>query len=151
MLVHNLTDKFPIPHEPGEWLRLKRLSGKQVRACKEAVGDSALDKMRRMGGEVVRAINQTLDEETERRLAEHKARQKAEGVKPDRLKGFDIGKVIEDGLVGWSYKDAKSGEPIPFSADARDTLDPKTERWAAEQILEFSDAFEDETVAEKKG
>lgn len=131
MLIRNITDRFPIPHEPDQFMILRKLTGKQLRRCKEQVGDHALDKMRRMGGEVFKAVSEITDEKLEQAKA---------AASTDRLAGYDLDSVLKFGIANWSY--AENGTAVPVNDDTIAALDTKTERWAAETTLEFSGAFE---------
>lgn len=131
MLIRNITEKIAIAHESEQWMVLRKLTGRQVRAARERVADNALDKMKRMGGDVVKSINEIVAP-----AAKTDAATDAAAVDP--LKGYDLDLLLKYGIANWSYVDDKSNEPMPVNDDNIALLDSETERWAALEILRIS-------------
>lgn len=151
-LIRNITDKRNIPHEPGEWLLLRKLTWRQLEAAREERGNKALEKMRRIGGDMTRAFME-IEERQARVTQEATERVSALGlppavvvepveVKPERtlateLARYDLDMLLSMGIANWSY-------PEPFSKDAMLSLDKRTSQWAGEQLLDLADALRDE-------
>ncbi len=155
-LIRNITDKKDIPHEPGQWLLLRKLTWRQLQRALDVKADKALDKMRKIGGDLTRALVDMEDRAKQSDLvfvpgspatlppaadgapmvvtpvAEPKPRTLA-----DELKRYDLDTLLLMGIANWSYPDA-------LTPDAVITLDQKTSEWAGEMLLEMAEALRSE-------
>jgi hypothetical protein len=123
-LVNPIPEKLPIPHEPGEWLEVRRLSWKQLRAARKKQEAEGREEAKALGAELFGVILNGKDddvEKAEKKLAERKW----------RVEAFDRETLLTKGICAWSYDQ-------PLSADAIGDLDEVTAEWAARQILEMS-------------
>ena len=111
MLVSNRTRKLDIPHEEGEWVEIRLLSGRQLRKVRKAKFREVAQNARDMGGEVMKAIAGV--DRSELKKAEE-----------DPLVEYDMDALLEAGIVSWSYDEEVSSETIG-------ELDPETEQFVA--------------------
>lgn len=111
MALTGISRRVEIPHEPGEWLEIKRLSWRQLEASAEAQTNALLSRMKSLGGDMVKAMRGLAGEQEQK-----------PGAKYDR------GNVLNCGIVRWSYGE----EVTPANIDA---LDEETAEWAFEEIL----------------
>ncbi len=107
MLTGRITRRLDIPHEPGEWMEFRMLSGKQLDEAREVRTQKVAAMLRAMGGEVLKAVR---DED------------ESEGQDP--LLAFDVDTLLYHGIVGWSYD-------APVTRATIDQLDARTREWAA--------------------
>lgn len=133
MLIRNITTKRDIPHEPGEWMVLRKLTGRQLRVAADKVGENALDKMRKMGGEVFKAVN-----DINASSAATAAKDEKTSKVVDPLNSFDMEVLLGYGIASWSYVDSETSKGVPCNDETKAQLDQTTERWAALEILKFS-------------
>jgi len=110
MLVSK-TRRVDIPHEEGEWVELKELSGRKLRQNRERQTWALLAKVNEAGG-----------------FGALKGVEAPEGQKPDPLAAYDLGDLLEKGIVAWSY-----GEEL--TPEAIECLDEETERFIACQLI----------------
>ncbi len=152
MLVDRHVKRLDVPHEPGHYLDLRRLSFGELRdlrresegaylAALAVLPDNVLDAQLRMESERAEKRRKAA-EEAKAAGADVPA---ADGPAGDPLAGKDIATVLRFGVVGWSYKGA-DGEPVPVTGEAIAMLDEATAVWAAREILLLG-----EDDARKKG
>lgn len=121
MLVGTDTERIEIPHESGQWMEFKLLSGHELDEAEQAqtkrflrmvagMDAGTLDAMRGMSGA------------------------QAGDVRPDT---YDKDKLVEYGVVGWSYD-----QPCGTAQKAK--LDARTRNWAVDIILERNTRTEGE-------
>ena len=122
MLVSE-TRRVDIPHEPGAWVELKELSGRQLRKNREKKTWTLMAKVNEAGG--FEKLPKT-PEGTEQ--------------KPDPLMAYDLDDLLEKGIVSWSA-------PEPVTPEAIERLNDETERFIAFELI--PGAEDDEAV--KKG
>lgn len=114
-LVTDMVRRADIPHEPGEWMELKRLSWRQLEKAEEIQSDNLLPRMKKMGGELIGAL-QALGKQQEQ----------------DPATKYDRGSVLGWGIVKWSY-DAE------VNKDNIGALDKTTADWAFREILSLNE------------
>jgi hypothetical protein len=114
-LVNDKTRKVDIPHEPGEWMELKKLSWRQLALAADIQTDETIGRLKKMGGDLFKS------------LSNEKAKQDA-----DPKLQYDRGFVLEAGISRWSYDAEVTKESI-------ETLDEKTAKWAFEEILSLNE------------
>lgn len=112
MLVGTNTRRVEIPHEPGEWLELRQLTWRQLKAAKAARQMEVLQSVRTLGGDLLRELQQM-------------SQGAAAG---DPLAEYDQATVLIAGIAAWSYAEAVSPEAI-------DQLDPATADWALRELV----------------
>jgi len=112
-LVTDTVRRIQIPHEEGEWMEIKRLSWRQLEMAAEIQSDSMLKKLKAMGGDLVKALQQAGKQQEQ-----------------DPATKYDRGAVLKSGIVRWSY-DADIEENI-------DALDEETADWAFQEILNLN-------------
>lgn len=106
------TTRVDIPHEPGQWLEIRRLSWRELDRASDAETETQLARIKAMGGDVFAAI--------QRQAGEQKEKPKAAS--------YDRAAVLRKGIVRWSYDEKVAPDNI-------DMLDEETAAWAVEQIL----------------
>lgn len=112
MLVGTNTRRVEIPHEPGEWLELRQLTWRQLKAAKAARQMEVLQSVRTLGGDLLRDLQQM-------------SQGAAAG---DPTAEYDQATVLSAGIAAWSYAEAVSPEAI-------DQLDPATADWALRELV----------------
>lgn len=112
MLVGTNTRRVEIPHEPGEWLELRALTWRQLKAAKAARQTEVLQSVRTLGGDLLRDLQQM-------------SQGAASG---DPLAEYDQATVLVAGIAAWSYAEAVSPAAI-------DQLDPATADWALRELV----------------
>lgn len=122
-IITNITRRAPVPHEPGEWLDIKRLSWRQLEHADSVQQDKLLPQMKKMGGDLIGAL-----------------RDVGKKQEQDPVAKYDRGTVLEAGIAGWSYDAQVNKENI-------DALDEATADWAFREILALN---EPRTEEEKK-
>lgn len=114
------TEKRDVPHEPGQWIEFKTLSGMQLQRAKEAQSkkdtETATGFMKGMDGDTILKM-----QEREERKA--KAETPAEKYDPEML--------ITWGVNAWSSE-------MPCTDENKLLLDAVTFDWALAQILEIN-------------
>ena len=109
-LVTSMRYDEQIPHEPGESMRLRVLSWKELEAAREARTTSGINRAKQAGGELLTALQGINPREVE------------EAAK-DPLNDYDWTALLRAGIVSWSYTE-------DLSFDSIDLLDEPTARWA---------------------
>ena len=121
MLVKDVVKRVDIPHEDG-WMEFKKLSWRELHAAGEVVMYEMLDRMAKLGGDVLSALR-GLDE-------------KQSESQPQ----YDKGTVLHQGILRWSYDADVTPQNI-------DLLDEETATWAYHQIVSMN---KPKTEAERK-
>ena len=116
-IITDETDQYGIPHEPGEWVELKKLSGRQMDKAEEIVGTKAIKSL----GPVMQEL-QGID------LPEPKAKT-PEQERAAWRERYDPEFLIKTALVKWSYT-----EELPDNPE--EILDGITRDWLWEFIVE---------------
>ncbi len=114
-LVTGITKQVEIPHEKDEWMVFQKLSGTQLEKAKEAAMDAMMGRMKKLGGDVLKALRD-LDAKHEQQPSETQ---------------YDRTTVLRAGIAKWSY-DAK------VNPDNIDALDEETAAWAFKEILSLN-------------
>lgn len=118
-IITDHSDKYEMPHEPGEWVMLKKLSGSQM---DEADQENTRKVMERLG-----PIIAALGPEAQRQGREQKAAEDPNDIKIRRA-GYDPDVLIKYALAGWSYDEEPDGNPA-------DMLDAITRDWLWDTIV----------------
>ncbi len=115
-IITNETIRHDIPHEPGEWVELKRLSGSQMDKAEEIVGTKAIQRL----GPVMQELQGIDLPEPKQKTPEQERATWRERYDPEFL--------INEALACWSYSDA-----IPDNPGA--VLDGVTRDWLWDTIV----------------
>lgn len=133
MLTKGITDKRDIPHEPGEWIEIRKLSWKQLDGSRDARQASVFGNVKAMGAEVMGALPQRC-----RRCGEDKHKgqcpapeDRADASAADPTNDYDQGSMLHAGIVAWSYEEPPSQANI-------DTLDEVTAAWVFAEIVAYN-------------
>jgi len=116
--------KVDIPHEPGEWFEIKKLSWRQLELASDVQSEEATKRLKKMGGDIVGAMQRVKTEQVEQQ---------------DPKFTYDRGFVLQAGLVGWSYDAELNKANIEL-------LDEETARWAFYQIAGLNEKKDDAAV-----
>ena len=108
----SLTEQVAIPHEPGEWMRFRALSWRDLQAAQEARVTRALQDAANMSSELLSTLKSQLD------AREIEAKQR-----------YDEAAILHAGIVDWSYDAAVAPENV-------DLLDRPTADWAFRQLVD---------------
>ena len=105
----SLTEQVAIPHEPGEWMRFRALSWRDLQAAQEARRAAVFEVAAKLPAEVI---------------------QNLQGQSPDEDEAgrYDKVSMLRSGIAEWSYGDSVRPETV-------DRLDQKTADWAFEEIV----------------
>ena len=125
MLTSKVTKRFPIPHEPEEWIEVRLLSWLHLEEARLAKQAKVFESMRSMGGDVLHALQE----------ARAEGPVDAAPVELDPIAQYDQETLLRSGIVSWSY-------PEPVSAIGE--LDAETAEWAARVILNPSERTEED-------
>jgi hypothetical protein len=96
-----VSDRIPLPFDDGQWIRVRKLTGRECERAQEAHRDGLVDGSLRLWAVTFRrALEQgASDPEVLRAIR-------------DPLTGYDRFALVRDGLVEWSYP---LRQPIPAS------------------------------------
>jgi len=115
MLVRRQTpERLEIPHEPGQWIEIRQLSGHEV----EEAGRRGLIA----NGELLEALPQRIVEAFMSRSGDQSGEREASRT-------WDTDYVLSCAITGWSY----DIEPSPASIG---DLDAQTREWARARVVE---------------
>lgn len=121
MLVNRLRRRVEVEGEDA-WVEVRPLSWLEWREVREAAEQAALDKVRRIGVDVVREIAGQRQEPAP----------EAQGpTATDVLDAVDVALVLERGVVAWSYEEPVTPETVRL-------LDERTARQVARAIVEWT-------------
>lgn len=123
-LVDSIPIKRFIPHEPGAWIEVRRLSWLMLKEARKEQAAAQREEMKALGAEFVAAILRGNRDE-ENRVKERLREQEWD------VSQFDTLTLLRKGLAGWSYADIVDPDTIGL-------LDPVTAEWAAREILALS-------------
>jgi hypothetical protein len=113
MLTSKITKTVNIPHETGEWMTFRRLSGKAV---ERARAEFSREIVNVFGREMIEGMR---DQSTDEPAVE---------TEPNPLAGLDVSTVLRAGITAWSYAPRVRPEDV-------DDLDEATRDWAAREIV----------------
>lgn len=142
MLISTLgREQHPIPHEEGETITFRPLSGPEMEDCTSATTKRVLGNLGDQV-EVIGKLNVTRNKEDEPSEFD-KAKQR-----------IDARTALPLAIVGWSYVwpeptddelvidgNSMPGEPVPVNAENILKLDERTWNWALEKIVEMNTIF----------
>jgi 23S rRNA U2552 (ribose-2'-O)-methylase RlmE/FtsJ len=120
MLISNQAQRVDIPHEPGEWMEIKKLSWRQLVLAADIQTDETISRLKKIGGDLFKS------------LTTEKAKQET-----DSSLKYDRGFVLEAGICRWSYDADVNKENI-------EKLDEQTAKWAFDAITGLNKPLTDE-------
>lgn len=131
MLVCDVTERFPIPHEPGEWVELRQLGYIALQKCAAPKEQEALAKARALGAEFLQTVEQLSAAD----------RAKVDAASGDAVKAaeYDQAAMLVASISAWSY-----GEPPTAENIAR--LDKRTADFIFERCLALYEKDESDRV-----
>ncbi len=117
-IVSNTARRVEIPHEPGEWIEIKKLSWRQLELAQEEASNKLLARMKQMGGDLVTALRQLGEEEKDKDR--------------DPIQKYDLWVVLRGAIVKWSYEEELNDENV-------EALDEQTAQWVFREILSLNE------------
>jgi hypothetical protein len=142
-LVRNTTVTREIPHEPGNFVTIRRVRRQLLREAAEKRQQDALMRVQRLGGAT--ALRE-LKEAATQAVKEADAEKLVEDTKPKRATAasYDEALLLKAGVValnGPLYVDEETGDPIgdKVGDDVLDALDDPTATYIADEIAAFAD------------
>ena len=105
------TERLDIPHEPGEWIDIRAVTGAEL----DESGDQVTTKV----------VHQFADQLSSILSARRDPDQKKSS---DRKAGYDPAILLNYAITAWSY-------PVPVTKDSIALLDGKTRDWIWEEVV----------------
>lgn len=134
MLTKGITDKRDIPHEPGEWIEIRKLSWIDLDDAREARQAAVFGNVKAMGGEVMAALPKRCKKgcgEEKHDGACPPPEERADDSAADPTNEYDQNIMLHRGIVAWSYEEPSSGANI-------DTLDEVTAHWIHGELVVYN-------------
>jgi hypothetical protein len=129
-LVNNVAPvREAVPHEDGEWIEFRPLSGAQLRKAAREKQLGAADLLKAFGGDVFKAMRES-----------NVSGEDVAAAARDPLNDYDTDMLLRESITGWSYD-------LPVKGNTAN-LDEPTERWALGVIARVS-GLADETDDER--
>jgi hypothetical protein len=116
LLTSKVTETLYLPHEPGEWITVRLLSGAQIKEAREQRALAAIKMQQALSGLELKV--------TDAQRAEAEA-----ALKADPVASYDRATLLRYAIVGWSYYDTP-----PTLEDIAD-LDEETAQYVAERVI----------------
>lgn len=130
MLTSQTTKRLDVPHEPGQWVEIRKLNWRALREASQVQQREASAYLQQLGD----LARPTVDAITPEQIRAYHASPTA---------GFDPATLLRRGIVAWSYSEKPTAEQI-------DDLDEPLADWLVLQIALLARPPRDE-VAEKNG
>jgi hypothetical protein len=122
MLCQGITKQVDLPHEPGQWIKVRLLGYAALTEAREARSLQAIRKAREMGAELMNSLPDRAPREN--------------AAPPDPLNDYDMPTLLRAGIVEWSYDAKATRENI-------DSLDEKTARLVALALVPEAESEDD--------
>ena len=122
MLVTKDPIRYEVPHEPGEWLDLIKLSWTKLKEARRYATLENAETARAFGAELVKALATDDTGKAAEKLIERQQYHES---------SFDTKTLLLKGIVGWSYEAELSAESVA-------ELDDKTVAWAKQAIIDLT-------------
>lgn len=123
-VIRNVSSVFPVPHEPGQEVTLRKLNHMQLSEARKPAEREHRERTRELGGEFFAALRSGNKDETDR------AKDALESMRWDPAQ-FDRATLFRLAVEGWTYSEACTDENLA-------ALDEQTAEWLAKTIIEFS-------------
>jgi hypothetical protein len=122
MLIGQAIAKLDIPHEPGEWVEVRKLNHKTLARAAQVRSEAGISSMKSLGAELLTALRQ--------------AREEFKEVAPTTIsaENYDRDLVLQGGVMRWSYT-------VPPTPESLGDLDEVTAKWLAHEIVTRSVAL----------
>ena len=136
MLTIGITDKLDIPHEPGEWIEIRKLSWKHLADARKGRQETVFATVRAMGGEVLNALPSRCSKGCGEEKHDGACPPPAERADPsatDPTNEFDIETLLQSAIIAWSYEE-------PVSRETVNDLNEPTTKWLAGEIVRLNTA-----------
>jgi hypothetical protein len=133
--------RTPVPHEPGEWLDLRRLTFGEMKELHEGSLRSYFDDLAELPQPVIEA-QLKLEKDAQKKRASAKVKAKPPAEQGDPLAGLNLEMILQFGVMAWSYVDG-DGAPVEVTPLTIAALDEVTADWAARAIM-LMDAQKDD-------
>jgi len=114
-LVSKITKKIDVPHEPGEWFEIKKLSWRQLEKAENINLEKTLKQFKDVDPGLMQGFAQGDDQEKKAKAGTD----------------YDRATILQKGIKAWSYDAEVNAENI-------DDLDEQTAEWAMNEIMEFT-------------
>lgn len=107
-LIIGILEKKNIPHEPGEFMEIRKLSWMELEEARQCRQDKALETVKKLQGMTLPTAARSAD------------------LAADPFESCDLATLLRLGIVAWSY---------PASVkDNIEMLDETTAQWAAREV-----------------
>lgn len=127
-LVTGIVVHEDIPHDDGEWMEFRPLSGKQLRKAQQVRQSRSREVLRELGGDIYKSIRESNVDKEE-----------IEAAQRDPLNDYDTDMLLESSIIAWSYPEKVKGN--------LEYLDKVTETWALGVIAKISGLIEEDEDA----
>ncbi len=125
-------ERIDLPHEPGEWIEIRKLSGTQLQHAQAAKRHEGVQNMRELGADIAQAvIAAQRGDSTNGNISKADVDAARAENDADPLAAYDRRTLLLEGIVGWSYKDNTSAKSIPVTPQNIDDLDEETMQFIA--------------------
>ena len=124
-IITDQSDRYEIPHEPGEWVMLKSLRGSQM---DEAEQEKTIKAMKRYAP-ILEAMGPEMQQQSKATAKDDKDTDKDTDSITVRRADYDPETLIKYALAGWSYPEEPDDNPA-------DMLDNITRDWLWDTIVE---------------
>lgn len=138
MIVGSRIDKVEIPHEPGNFIHLRELSGLELDEAQELRSNTALKKYASLGKETI----ETLREGNSNNSGELDAARALAMQSNPRL-DYDWQFIIDKAVVGWSGPDYNT---VELTDDSKKLFDKVTRDWLVDEIIKRNVVTEGEST-----
>ena len=112
LIDRNQLERLSVPHELGEWVDIRALTGAEMDRASDVMTEKALKQF----GDSLEAIMNVSSKKTE-------------ATTQNRKQGYDPTTLLNCAVAAWSYH-------LPVSRDSIELLDAITREWLWEQIVE---------------
>lgn len=122
---------FPIPHEPGSWIRIRELSGFELEEAEDAQQKAVIERLGAIDPISMKNFREGRmgSEEPESPPASPPVQAPNDDL-PDR-NSYHLPTLFRLSIVGWSYE-------TPCTDENKVRLDRKTNEWLADEIIKFN-------------
>lgn len=131
-LVGSKIIEVPIPHEEGEWIRLKQLSWSDLETAQRAL----MTQAQQVAGQTIATMGRDAFKAVQEAAADM-AKPDAPVEPPKPGDGYHGPTLLRLSLVAWSYE-------APLDADTIAQLDKRTFDWAVAEAAALSNPVESE-------
>lgn len=122
MLTGKFTREVEIPHESGQKMTFRTLSGKTLEKARDKRSqhnqEMYVGMLKGLGSDTIKAVQE----------AESARKAQAESEIVDSVRQYDGDTVLYSGIVSWTYDE-------PVCPETIDMLDEETRNWAIKEII----------------